>query len=123
VKNLWAYYRWERVPCKVRTDGLFIFKYGDRAYTNQKRDMWDRRDYRPELTIDPGPTPSICYVAPDMKDAVLYLDAHKRLDRALPALIPVALASCVAFIITYVSRRAARKRSSPEAAAPITPEH
>jgi hypothetical protein len=108
IENAWAYYHWDRAPYRLVKGDAYLFLYHDRVYYSQVSDFWDRRGF----TTEPRPRDfwheppdGTCYVTPDARHSVLRLDAHKHLERALPGLIQVALASCVAFVITYLARR------------------
>jgi hypothetical protein len=114
IENVWAYYHWERAPYRHVKNDAYLFLYHDRVYYGQIRDFWDRRNYPPEprpREFWQGPPDGECYVAPNHSFVVMRLDAHKHPERALPGLIEVALASCVAFVITYASRKSAKRRT------------
>jgi hypothetical protein len=117
ARNLWAYYTWERVPCTLSSEGLFAPE--DRKYFFQRdgvrwsafaRDFWDRNDLDAIRTLGTqliDPPNMICYVSHDARPrAVLYLDAHQHLERALPRFGVSSFLIAAAAILS----RAAKKR-------------
>jgi hypothetical protein len=130
LRNLWASYTWERVPCHLSPEGLFppdqrkyFFQYDGVSYTCQFRNFWDSSNiaawnvsaWRSLGTVPLGPPNAFCYISPgNPPSAVLNLDTHKRLDLAAPRLGITALLVAAAALMS----RAARKHRSPAASDP-----
>ena len=132
LQDAWAYFFWERVPCKVTMeDGKlrkFLFNYDvkdaqtgtvvNRGFNSIRKDFWNRKN-RAVGTFSVPDTENfdrICYVAPgNPRFVVLELTAHKRWDH--DSLFLSGFVICVATALTFASR-IRRKKINLENQAP-----
>ena len=126
ARNLWAYYTWQRVPCLLSREGLFppnqrkyFFERNGIRFSSDARDFWAGTNLAAGRSLGTerlDPPNTICYVSPgDPPSAVLFLDAHQRLDRAAPQL---AVATLLIVATALLSRAARRRRPAASAANP-----
>jgi len=144
LQDAWAYFFWERVPCKAIEGGgfrKFVFDYGVkgtqydeekkiktemvviRSFYSGRENFWIRNSgtHRTFNTSDTEKNfDQTCYIAPGKpSSAVLDLTAHKQWgwDRGGGSLFLSGFVICVAAVLTFVSR-IRRKASSSAARAP-----
>jgi len=114
LQDAWAYFFWERVPCKVtfRDNGKlrkFVYNYKDDSFYSAHEDFWVRKrkmvGSSRTFPISDTNFDQICYVSPRNPNfAVLNLTAHKRWDRAADSLFLSGFVICVATVLVVVSR-------------------
>ena len=118
MRNLWAYWTWEQVPCWAPPENKnFFFELDGVWYLSEVPDFWDRLDVSAGRSVGASVfhTNSTCYVKRgNHVQAVHFLDAHKRLDRAAPRLGIVSLLVVVSIMLTRATRR-----RPPAAADPV----
>ncbi|HEY4329307.1 MAG TPA: hypothetical protein VGN88_06200 [Phycisphaerae bacterium] len=109
ARNLWAYWTWEQVACWQAPDSKrFFFQVDGTKYLSECDDFWYATNVRATKTLDlrvfqPNST---CYIKRgDAVQAVHFLDAHKRLDKALPRVGIIATLVFIAILLTWATRK------------------
>ena len=111
IKNLWASYNWEKIPCRTGQVG-YTYAYKESRYHGTRESFWDLKgDLNDKLVSDvPQASNNECYVNPSAPyQSVLRVDAHKNLGHSMDRLIVSALILGVAIGVTRWKPPAAKR--------------
>jgi len=115
LRNVIAYYTWEKVPCwfspETRTS---YFDRDGRRYATTTPDFWSTLDVSTSavaVNAIKGPPNAYCYVSRSAPyQAVQSLDAHKNWPMALPRIAMFSAVLAVATVITVAAKKAKRRQ-------------